>query len=980
MARRIAFIAVGLLVLLSAAALVWLTVAPPALDPLIPRAEVALTVPPGVDSARVGGMRLRFPEGFLRPAFRLTDVTLSGGGGALRLRCPSAIISVRLSDLIAGRPRPAEVTLQAPILELAAGFGPETDWGETLDRIADGWAGAFDRAPGPAVSVRVTDGTLKVGDLTLALPRLTVRRDDRNPPGLSIDGRYRHGDQETTMAADLMAGSGTVRLAGFRPRLLTALFPGLPAAAHFRCPLTVELTIVNASDGRMAVDGFSVEGGGGTFRHPALATTVPVASIASTGRVINGLKTIHLDTLTLDAGGPRLVGSGRLDRKGSQWTGLRMDAEIHQLPLEKARIFWPEGLIDPVRDWILTHFKAGAATRTEVRLKLNRNGETILPADAVSVRAHFEGIRLDYHGPLPALEDGRGEAVFSAHSADIRVDSGTLADSTVDSGRVVITGFAPDTPPGIEITGDILGPAADLLDAARSLSVGGGLAELPVTAGKAQTTISVGFPLGKSFSPDRVRVGGTSRIQDLVIDPYFGRRLDEGDLRLTLADRRITLSGKLMAGAVPVTADGVIGPDADGIRLNARLTPEDLRRWGIPCPDFVTGSAGATATLEPPLESREILFRFDLTDTGLALPMTGWEKPAGVSGTLMVQMVPGDELRFPRLHLYGDDYHVIGYGTVSDLHLTRFRLGRNDLAIHLTRKPEAGWELLLDGAELDAAPLFDADSVPSAVKGIDGAIRFQVSTVHLAGDGRLANLTGTARLHGGRPMAARLDARLPSGESVSLSLNTDADGRKLTADTGNAGELLKALGVTEYLAGGRLQLDLVPGPEGRRADTRVRPYSGALSVEDFTLLKAPSVVNILSLASFEGILEQLEGGGIPFDRLTARFSEAGSRLTLDDVRMEGPALGITARGEIDRDAGTLTVEGLLVPLNVVNRIIRTIPVVGKLITGEGIIAAAYTLTGPIDAPTVRVNPLSTLLLGPVRELFERIENGKAPPS
>ena len=973
--------------LIPLAASVWLTVAPPALDPLIPRAESALTALPGVEAARVGKMRLDFPEGLTRPAFRLSEVTLSGraagatGRSPLMLRCPSAVISVRPGDLIAGRFWPAAVTLRAPVLELPAGPAHEADWGETLDRMAEGWAGAFDWAPGPAVSVRVTDGALKVGDLTLALPRLTVRRDDRDPPGLSINGRYRHADHETTVAVDLVAGAGTVRLIGFRPRVLTDFSAGLPAVEAtgwspllVSIPLKVDLTLVQAADGRLAVDGFSVDGSGGTLRHPSLAAPIPVASIACTGRIADGLKTVHLDTLSLDAGGPRLVGSGRLDRTGSHWTGLRLDAEIHQLPLDKVRIFWPEGLIDPVREWILTHFKAGGAPRTEVRLALNRNGPTLPPA--VPFRVHFDGVRLDYHNPLPALENGRGEAIFSAHSADIRVDAGTLADSAVEKGRVVITGFAPDTPPAIEITGDIRGPAADLLDAARSLSAGGGLAKLPVTAGEAQTTLSVAFPLGKDFSPDRVRVGGTSRIQSLVIDPYFGRRLTEGDLRLSLADRRITLSGKLMAGAVPVTADGVIGPDADGIRLSARLTPNDLRQWGVPCPGFVTGSAGATATLTPPLESGEVQLRLDLTDTRLAPPLTRWEKPVGVSGTLVARMVPDDGLRFPQVHLYGDDYHVIGYGSVSqesELHLTRLRLGRNDLALHLTRKPEAGWDLSIEGAELDAAPLFETESVPSVIDDLDGALRCRVSTVHLAGDGHLANLTGDARFHEGRPTAARFDARLPGGESVTLSLNTDADGRRLSADAGNAGELLRVLGVTEYLAGGRLHLDLALSADGPSR-------SGELTVEDFTLLKAPSAVKILSLASFDGILEQLEGGGIPFDRLTARFSEDGDRLILDDVRMEGPPLGITARGEIDRADGTLTVEGLLVPLNVVNRIIRTIPVVGKLITGKGIIAASYTLTGSVDEPTVRVNPLSTLLLGPVRELFDRIENGTAPPS
>jgi hypothetical protein len=50
----------------------------------------------------------------------------------------------------------------------------------------------------------------------------------------------------------------------------------------------------------------------------------------------------------------------------------------------------------------------------------------------------------------------------------------------------------------------------------------------------------------------------------------------------------------------------------------------------------------------------------------------------------------------------------------------------------------------------------------------------------------------------------------------------------------------------------------------------------------------------------------------------------------------------------------------------------SIPLVGKLFspeTGGGLFAARYTVRGPLEDPTVFVNPLSALTPGFLREIF-----------
>jgi hypothetical protein len=98
-----------------------------------------------------------------------------------------------------------------------------------------------------------------------------------------------------------------------------------------------------------------------------------------------------------------------------------------------------------------------------------------------------------------------------------------------------------------------------------------------------------------------------------------------------------------------------------------------------------------------------------------------------------------------------------------------------------------------------------------------------------------------------------------------------------------------------------------------------------------------------------------------------------------DVRAWGPALGITAKGQIDMDNSRMAMEGTVVPAYALNAVLGNIPVLGWLITGGekggGIIAFNYSMKGPTNDPSVTVNPLSALTPGFLRNLFNIFDDG-----
>jgi hypothetical protein len=88
-------------------------------------------------------------------------------------------------------------------------------------------------------------------------------------------------------------------------------------------------------------------------------------------------------------------------------------------------------------------------------------------------------------------------------------------------------------------------------------------------------------------------------------------------------------------------------------------------------------------------------------------------------------------------------------------------------------------------------------------------------------------------------------------------------------------------------------------------------------------------------------------------------------------------LGLTFDGTFDNAEMAMNVQGTIIPLSGINKIIGNIPLVGNILTGGtgSLIAATYSMKGKGQDIKTFVNPLSVLTPGVLRRiLFE----GSAP--
>ena len=104
---------------------------------------------------------------------------------------------------------------------------------------------------------------------------------------------------------------------------------------------------------------------------------------------------------------------------------------------------------------------------------------------------------------------------------------------------------------------------------------------------------------------------------------------------------------------------------------------------------------------------------------------------------------------------------------------------------------------------------------------------------------------------------------------------------------------------------------------------------------------------------------------------TWQYKPQGSVIIVRNGRTSGNAAGFTFAGTFDRGAHYTDIEGTVVPLSDVNRIISKIPLVGDILTGGSgsVFAATYKIKGDPENPKTSVNPLSVLAPGILRQIL-----------
>lgn len=498
-----------------------------------------------------------------------------------------------------------------------------------------------------------------------------------------------------------------------------------------------------------------------------------------------------------------------------------------------------------------------------------------------------------------------------------------------------------------------------------------------LAAGRAEGTLRLDLP-GEGAVPSFRFAGRAEGVR--LVELVAGRPIEAPALALALDARGLEARGALRLDDLPLEllelrhAFAARAEAPTRLRLRARPDAGTLARLAPALAGGLTGAAAVELALRI---ERDGAVSFGLESDLAGLAVAGLapavrkepERPGtlALSGTLRARRLELAELRLGWPGFRAEGRARLSWPELAPerLELDRLQIAGSELALRLERGGP-GFAGRLGGALLRLDPWLEPGSAPTP--GRLPPLALEVAVEELRARGLvLRGLGGRIETEASGVRAVELAARHGDGAPFRLRLAPEAPRPRLLLVSEDAGGLLEVVDPAAELGeGGRLRLEGELGAAAGEPDFR-----GRLEVREVMLRRAPVLARILALASLGGVLDQLRGRGLRIDRADAELELARSVLLVREGRARGAELGITAEGRIDLASGALDLSGTIVPIYTLNRFVGRLPVVGRLLRGEGGVgafAASWWARGTAAEPEVVVNPLTLVVPGFLRDL------------
>ena len=174
----------------------------------------------------------------------------------------------------------------------------------------------------------------------------------------------------------------------------------------------------------------------------------------------------------------------------------------------------------------------------------------------------------------------------------------------------------------------------------------------------------------------------------------------------------------------------------------------------------------------------------------------------------------------------------------------------------------------------------------------------------------------------------------------------------LIFDTSDGGKLLSALGFTQNIKSGEMNININFLNDG------YNHYEGQIKSKKFSFINAPGIINSLSVLSFSGIGSIISGEGVFFDKGQVNIKVKNKIFNFDKLYLSSESLAIAAKGNLNLQKKSMNLTGSVAPIKLISRILSVVPAVGELLTGlkkQGLIAGQFKMQGQIENPEIKLN-------------------------
>jgi hypothetical protein len=697
------------------------------------------------------------------------------------------------------------------------------------------------------------------------------------------------------------------------------------------------------------------------------------------------------------ADGARLASTGRVDmlRRGM---GFDMTIAGEGITADDLKRLWPYFISPDTRDWFVKNVVDGKIKSSTMKYSfpvgsLSMKGEDRpIPKNGMYIDIIGVGVKIiPTEGMAPIAIEGETRVEVRDNEITIAGDGGTVMTSggpiSVANAAMFMGSDRPDERI-IEISGDISGEIAALVALAKEqqpelLKDD----ELPVDvnalAGNLSLALVSTIVLDKKGETKSLDYAINGIVQDFAsAAPLDNHSITNGQLSFVASQAGfrvagqaevdglgadIVLEGKLEEGAAPPT-----------MLLSATLEAEDLKKMGFDASEFINGKIKFVAK---PMPDGSIQMAIDLEDAQVTIKDLGITKAAGVPGSLQAAVrqegslteLSQIDVAFGGVRLAGSLEFDEKNGLQS-AEFSSFALSEGDQAQLSLTPIRDGYQVRLRGDQLDLKPMlkrfFDLG------EGSTGGPQATSFNQTIAIDAELKRALGFYKttafnldldlvLRGADIQRASLQTQLGGERSLSITTNPTPEGKVMSVAFNDFGTMLRLIGIYPNIEGGEGSL-VLQTIRDQKVDV------GLFTLRNFAIVDEGNVAQILGNHQQSQQLISRQNK-VAFRSGQVEFVRRTDRVEVIDAILTGDAVGGTARGFIYTDSRQYDLTGTYVPLFGLNNVFQKLPIFGPLLggrEGEGLFGVTFAVKGPLKNPDFKINPVSALVPGAFRRMFE----------
>ena len=687
---------------------------------------------------------------------------------------------------------------------------------------------------------------------------------------------------------------------------------------------------------------------------------------------------------------------------------LSLQANAFNVPVDDLSNWWLPNLAPRTREWVVNRMSKGQVHEASVDLQMSsKESPNAGPLRLRHLKStlHVADTSVRYYKNLPESRRVNATVEIGADAVEIAIHSGVINELEIKAGTLRFSPLQSGLPLA-QFSFDATGPlptALALLEHPDLAVLEKGVLPFSQASGQVQLDLGMDFPLKDELADGDFQFSADARIDNVSL---LGLPLD---LDLAHGTLNVAASPK----AVLIAGTGQVHGAEIGLEFSKTEGGYPATRIHLPTSAEVAGlvrriigfelegqASGRVEITQQNQETSLVAVQVGLAPTGFVVPVVGWAKKIGSPGTakVMALMTKHGFSPYLRVELETEALSARGrmefgqLGGFKSLQLLELHGPGTELdLLEIASRPN-GYSVKLQGPQLDLSPLLeDAGATEFA-----GEIAFDLTSEHIVLSEKLllfGKTVGTvsaagkleAKHHGGigyggRPVWAdgtikvEKSGKLPrvvgqgkseAGDTHFLFEPQTDPPHVLEVESNDAGSVLYLLTDTQAFKGGKLNL------RTEFFDDNLTRHESEVRLSNFTVTDAPLLVDILSLVSLTGLLEQLLAGGVFFDEGYSKVSVAEGHYTFTEGSAIGVSTGVVFSGWINPAKHELDLKGSIAPAYVLTRLIRWIPVLGTILTGTdkaGLIALDFRAHGSLDDPEKQANPLS-LAPGILREVF-----------